>query len=438
MIARAALAALLVLIGVLAAHADESRVTRTTLPNGLRVLVRENPAAGVVAISLLVRSGTRFETAENAGITNFLHRVMVRGTSRRSAVDIAAAAEDFGGRLEASGDVEFAEVRGTALARHWEALLALLGEVALQPSLPADAIQTERRLILSEIQTRVDTPFPFAMDALLADLYPGHPYGLPSAGHRSSVEKVSREALLAHYRAIYQPNRLVLSVSGQVPPQRVISAAAKLFGGLSAPAAGAAAPEPFVAPAPGVNASGGRRVLDRPAQQAQILVGFAGPSVIDADYAAVKLLGAVLGGGMSGRLFVELRDKLGLAYSLGVLNPSRAGPALIMSYMGTAPASVESAEAGMLRELERIRREPPAPAELARAKAYLQGQLAMDRRTNARQAWYRGFFELVGAGHDFPDRYAEALGRVTAAEVQAAAGRYLERPTIVVLRPPRG
>jgi zinc protease len=89
----------------------------------------------------------------------------------------------------------------------------------------------------------------------------------------------------------------------------------------------------------------------------------------------------------------------------------------------------------MLREIERIRRDPPTTEELTRARAYLQGTLAMDRRTNARQSWYLAFFELIGAGYEFPDRYSRALARVTAADVQAAARRYLERPTIVVLRP---
>ena len=425
--------AILILAGATAATADDARVTRTTLPNGLHVLVRESPAAGVVAVSLLVRAGSRFETPDNAGITNFLHRVMLRGTTRRSAVEVGTAVEDLGGSVDASGDVEYAEVRGTALARHWEPLLGLVAEVALQPSLPSDAVQTERRLILSQIQTRADTPFPFALDTLLADLYAGHPYALPATGRRVTVARFTRDDLLAHYRITYQPNRMVLVVSGQVVPSRVVSAAGKLFGGLHAPEGAPVAP--FVSAAPSVTPAGARRVLERPAQQAQILVGFAGPSVTDADYAAVKVLGAVLGGGMSGRFFVELRDKLGLAYSLGVVNPSRAGPAFVVGYMGTAPASVEPAEAGMLREIERIRGEPPTAEELGRAKAYLQGTLAMDRRTNARQAWYLAFFELIGAGHDFPDRYTRRLGEVTAAEVQAAARRYLDRPTIVVLRP---
>jgi predicted Zn-dependent peptidase len=425
----AVLVAILLLVAASAATADEARVTRSVLPNGLRVLVRENPAAGVVAVTLLVRAGSRFETPETAGITNFLHRVMVRGTARHSDVALATAAEELGGTIDASGDVEYAEIRGTALARHWESLLALVAEVARQPTLPDAAIQTERRLVLSQIKTRADTPFSFAFDALLATLYADHPYALPALGLAASVERLSRDDLLAHYRAIYQPDRIVVAVSGQVTPARVVAAVSTLFGGMSAASGTAPGPAAPVTP------PGGRRVLERPAQQAQILIGFAGPSVTDRDYTAVKVLGAVLGGGVSGRLFVELRDKQGLAYSLGTINPSRAGPSFLLSYLGTAPASAEPAEAGMLREIDRIRAEPPTPEELVRAKAYLQGFLAMDRRTNARRAWYLAFFELIGAGYDFPDRYTRELAAVTAADVQAAARRYLERPTIVVLRP---
>ena len=134
------IAVVLVVLAVAASvEADDSRVTRTVLPNGVRVLVRDNPAVGVVAVSLQVRAGSRFESPDSAGITNFLHRVMVRGTNRRSSVELATAAEEIGGSIEASGDVEYAEIRGTALARNWEALLALVAEVALQPSLPASS-----------------------------------------------------------------------------------------------------------------------------------------------------------------------------------------------------------------------------------------------------------------------------------------------------------
>jgi hypothetical protein len=154
------------------------------LPNGLIVLVREDPTVGVMGASLMVRGGTLFEAPDEAGITNFMHRVMVRGTRRYDAVQLTQAIEDLGGSLDASGDVEYAEVRGTALGRNWEALLTLIAEVALRPTFPSEEVERERRLILSAIQSRGDTPFQRAFDAMLADLYGRHGYGWPNVGTR--------------------------------------------------------------------------------------------------------------------------------------------------------------------------------------------------------------------------------------------------------------
>src|SRR3989449_11702167 len=138
---------------------------------------------------------------------------------------------------------------------------------------------------------------------------------------------------------------------------------------------------------------------------------------------------------MAGRLFVELREKRGLAYALGVLIPFRTGPSFFVTHLGTAPENSAAAEAGLLAELERIRQAPVGPEELARAKAYPPGNFALDRRANPRQAWYLAFFEVIGAGWDFPERYARAIEAVTAADVARAADRYLTRPTVVVLQP---
>jgi predicted Zn-dependent peptidase len=412
-------------------QAQEPLVARQVLSNGLTVLVRENAAVGVVAVSLQVRAGSRFETESTAGITNFLHRAMLRGTVRRTAVQLATSSEDIGGSLDANGEVEAAEVRGQALARHWETILALVAEVALQPALRPEEIEKERRLLLGQLKARADAPFSLSFDTVLRALYGTNPYGRSQLGLKDSIERLTRDDLLAHYRAIYQPDRMVLAVSGQVERRRVIKAAGRLFGRMVRTGPNAQVALAVSEP------SGERRVITRPAQQAQILVGYLGPGLSDPLYPAVRVLAAALGGGMAGRLFVELRDRRGLAYSTGVVTPFRTGPIFFVAYLGTAPASAAAAEAGVLRELERVRDAPVGGDELARAKAYVRGQLAMDRRTNARLAWYLAFFEAVGAGWDFPDRYARALEAVTAEDVARAAERYLTRPTIVVLQPTR-
>ena len=420
--------AVLVLVPVAAGAAEVPSVTRYVLPGGLRLLVRDDPNAQVVAVSLQVRSGSRYETPATSGLSNFVQRVMVRGTTKRSARQIVEAAEDMGGSVDASGDVEYAEIRGSALAVHRDALLELVAEVALAPTFPAEEVERERRLITSQIQTRAETPFSLALDTLTVQLYGSHPAALPTLGQKASIERLGRADLVAHYRRVYRAGTIVLAVSGRVERESIRRQAERLFARVPAGEVDEPAPD-----AP--TASLDRRVLDRPVQQAQILMGFLAPGIGDPDYAPGKILSATLGGGMAGRLFVRLRDERGLAYSLGMVNPSRRGPGTFVAYMATAGETVDSAEAGMRQELDRFRTEGPTEAELARAKAYVLGNLAMDRRTNARHAWYLAFFELAGVGWEYPERYARELEAVTAADVTRVARRYLERPTIVVVRP---
>jgi zinc protease len=431
---RVAIAALVLVwwLPQVVAAASAPAVTRRVLANGMKILVREDPSSQVVAVSLQARGGSLFETADTAGITNLMARVMVRGTPRRNALQLAQWVEDLGGTLEASGEVETAEIRGAALARHWEALLAEIADVALRPTLPAAEIATERALVLSQIQTRADTPFPRAVDAVMADLYGRHPYARHSLGRAESVRALTREALVAHHAALYRPERLVLAISGNVTARQAIGIADRLFGRLAA--SGATPALDIAAPTPRMDA----RTVEAPAAQAQVLVAYLGPSSMDPDYAAVRVLSAVLGGGMSGRLFLELRERRGLAYTVSALSSYRTGPGYVLAYLGTAPANATTAVSGVLGEVARVRAEPVNEHEVERAKAYLLGNLAMDRRTNARHAWYMAFFEVAGAGWEWADRYARALQAVTAEDVARVARRYLGEPTVVVLRPGSG
>ena len=178
-----------------------------------------------------------------------------------------------------------------------------------------------------------------------------------------------------------------------------------------------------------------RQVVEQPAQQAQIVAGGLAPPLDHPDHAPVKVLSAVLGGGMAGRLFVELRDKSALAYTASAFYDPVRGPGALILYLGTAPDSAAKAEEGLLREIARVRAEPLGADEMARAKAYTVGKYDMDRRTNERQAWYLAFYEIEGVGLDYPERYRRALEAVTAADVQRAAGTYLTPSATVVLRP---
>jgi len=407
-------------------------VTRERLDNGMTVLVRENPLAPVVAVALLVRMGTRWERAENAGISNFVHAVMVKGTARRSGADLAETIAGLGGKLTASGEVDYSGIQATALARFWRELLGLTAEVALTPKLEAADVAGERDWLLSRIQRQRDNPSARTFDELYAAVYGFHPYGLPSLGTPESLKRIDHAAIIAWYRQFYRPERMVLAVSGQVRGADVVAEARRLFGGL--PRGGELAE-----PRNGTPASGARRlVIEQPAQQAQIAAGGLAPSLADPDHAAVKVLATLLGGGMAGRLFAELRDKEALAYTASAFYEPVREPGLLVLYLGTAPQNVARAEPALQREIERVRTQPVSADELRRAQGFLLGNYEMDRRTNARQAWYLAFYEIEGVGGDFPERYRAAVQAVTAADVMRVAQRYLATPTIVILRPPAG
>jgi len=409
------------------AAAEEPR--REKLPSGLTVLVRENTSTPVVAASLFVRVGSRWETEQDAGISHLLQQVLVKGTTTRSALEIAETAEGLGGGISASADVDFSELRATALARNWKKMLELMADVALRPTLPDAEIDGERKAMLTALRSRQDQPFPLAMDTVMGRVYGDHPYGRPVLGRPAALERIDRAALVAYHQRFYRAPRMILAVSGDVSAREVMAEVARRF---ATAAGGEGEPEPTL---PAAVARADRTVLVRPAAQAQVLVAFLAPPTSHPDYAAVKVLTTALGGGMAGRLFTEVRDKQGLAYSTGGAYPSRLGPGVLYMQLGTAPANQARAEAAMLGELERIRRDPVNPSELNRAKAYLLGQFALDRRTNARLAWYDAFFEVLGVGPDFADRYTRDVEAVTADDLLRVARTYLAAPTIVTLGP---
>jgi zinc protease len=420
--------ALTVLAAAPPARADDVRSSR--LDNGLTVIVRENPVAPVVAIALLVRMGSRWERPDNAGISNFTHAVMVKGTTKRGGAEIAETVAGLGGKISAAGDVDYSGIQATALARFWRPLLEMTAELALQPKLAAEEVDRERDWLLSRLQRRRDNAPSRAFDEFYARVYGAHPYALPSLGTPEALRRIDHAAIVAWYRAFYRPERMTLAVSGQVSSSEVIAETRRLFG--VAPGA-ALPPDPTLAPP---KSSAARVAIDAPAQQTQILVGGLAPSLDHPDYAPVKVLSTILGGGMAGRLFVELRDRSALAYTATSYYDPVREPGVLVLYLGTAPASGAQAEQALLREVQKIRDTPVSAEELARAKGYLLGRYAMDRRTNERLAWYLAFYEVEGVGRSYPERFRRAVEAVTVADVQRVARTYLATPTTVVLGPP--
>jgi len=424
------LAAVLSLWLPASAPAEMAGVTRTKLPNGLTVIVRENAAAPIVAYSLLVKMGTRNETTDNAGISNMLQLMLVRGTEKMSGEQIAATADRLGGSIDAYGDADYSEITATALSRNWQPMLEMVADVAIRPTLPDGTVAAVRDFMVRQIRNRGEKPYDVASDQMRIALFgPRHPYAWDPIGLSESVQRLHRDALLAWYRRQYVPAAMVLAVSGDVKSADVMPQAQRLFGGM--PAGKADAP---TVPAPPAMAAT-REVFKVPGAQAQIFMGALAPALTHADYPALKVVSAILGGGMASRFFSELRDQQALAYATAALYPGRLDTSSFTAILGTGPANAQKAEEALKAQLRRIQTEPATEQEVAVARSYVVGTQAMDRRTNARQAWYLAAAELAGVGPEYFDTYVAAVKKVTPADVTRVAKQYLGVVRTVIVQP---
>jgi zinc protease len=404
-------------------------IVREALPNGLVAPVRENPTAPVVAISLMVRMGALAETLATAGISNFVQIMLVRGTTSRTGKQIVEEVDRLGGSIDAYGDTDYGEITATALSRNWKPMLELVADIAQRSSMPEDTLGAVKNFLLLQVRNRSDRPFDAGLDRLLARLFGAHPYAWDPIGRRESLERLDRGTLFDCYRRHYRGGDLVLVVSGRVKAAEVMPEIRRLFAEI--PGGWAA---PFPVPDPPTAASG-REEIRVEGAQAQIFMGVVGAAFSEADHAPLRVLATALGGGFTSRFFSELRDRQGLAYTTSAQYPMRVKPGPFYAFLGTAPANVERSEAALRDELERVRREPISQEELRVARAFVLGTLAMDRRTNARQAWHLASYELAGLGYDYLDRYSAQINEVTAADIQRVARRYLEKIRTVSVQP---
>lgn len=389
-----------------------------TLANGVRLIVKEHHATPLVAMRAAALGGLLLERPETSGINNLLAGLLTRGSRHHSRDALNRAVESLAGSLEGFSGRNSFGLRGQFVARHAEEGTELFLEVLRHPTFPTDEMEKRRREVLVALANRDDEPAQRAMELFYAAHFPQHPYGMPVLGRRATVTRFTRQALTTYYRRLLVPSRLVVSAVGDLDAGWMLDRLETALGDLPTPRP---LPRPFPAPPPARITRVSRR-LDR--QQTHFVLGVRGGRVTDSDRAVLKMIEALLSR-QGGRLFLELRDRQGLAYAVSAFASEGVDPGVFGVYFACDPAHVERAIAGVLAELARLRDEPVAASELEQARKYLLGSYEISLQSNAAQGDELAFNELYGLGIDGGDRYREALGRVTPAAVQAAALGYL-------------
>ena len=355
-----------------------STVRRTVLPSGVRILSEAMPGAQSVSISFSVPVGSRDETGGHFGSTHFLEHLLFKGTQKRSALDIAIAFDSVGGSSNAATGKEYtsyyARVQDKALPLAIDVIADMLTSSVIDPK----EFENERTVILEELAMNDDDPEDVAHEAFTAALHGDHPLGRPIGGTVATITDVTRDAVWAHYKANYRPNDVVIAAAGGVNHDemvRLVSEALESAGwdlGIAAdPRERRFLGDTFIPRAKSLE------VINRPIAQANILIGCQGLVAEDEHRYEMAVLNTVLGGGMSSRLFQEVREKRGLAYSVYSFNQAYSDGAIFGLYAGCAPAKANEVTALMVAELEKLASNGITSDELALAQGNISGSLAL-------------------------------------------------------------
>jgi predicted Zn-dependent peptidase len=398
----------------------------STLANGLRVATDRIDTIDTVSLGLWVEVGTRHEAAEINGVAHFLEHMAFKGTERRSARAIAEEIEAVGGHLNAYTSRESTAYYAKVLKEDAPLALDILSDILQHSVFDPAELERERTVILQEIGQANDTPDDIIFDHFQECAYPDQAMGRPVLGSPEIVKRLSREAVTAYLNDHYGAERMVLSVAGNIEHARVVDLAEKLLSGLPRERAVTATPARY---------TGGERRMERDLEQLHLVLGFPGLTLGDPDYYAAAVLSTAFGGGMSSRLFQEVREKRGLVYTIHSFAHSYRDGGLFGIYAGTGEDEAGELMPVLCEETAKLV-DGFAPVELQRAKAQMKAGLLMSLESSSARCEQLAQHMLI---HGTPFDPADLVRRIEAVD-DAAIARVVQAwraaaPTLVALGP---
>ena len=394
-------------------------IFKTTLPSGLTVLVETLPYVRSVALGFYLRSGSAVETEEHGGASHFLEHLVFKGTERRSTADIAKIIDILGGDVDAFTGKEYTSFYAHVLDEQVPLALDLLTDIVTAPRFTNADVEMERGVILEEIKMVEDTPDDLVHEIFVTAFWPDHPLGRPILGTEETIARLKRAKIVEHYQETFQPSNVIFAASGNVQPEDIVPFLEKYFP--------PATREPFrvewSAPTPA------QHVIVREKkelEQVHLCLGSRGFPQQGHERYAAALFNAILGGGMSSRLFQRVREQEGLVYSIASYHNGYLHGGYEAVYAACAPKNVRRVLDSTLEEMRKIKREGATDDELASAKLHLKGSilLSLESTTSrmsgiARQEYYFG-------RQYTPDEIIEHIDAVTLEDIQSVAGTIVD------------
>jgi predicted Zn-dependent peptidase len=396
---------------------------KVTLQNGLRVLVGEMPETRSVSLAVYVGIGSRIETKDDAGTSHFLEHMVFKGSAKRpTAADISQVIESKGGVVNASTDKEVTVFWSRVPARHYLVALDVIADLIRAPMLRSTDVDSERNVIVEELRMYRDQPQDRVHTLVDELLYPRHPLGWEVAGREEVVLGMTSDRLRDFMQRGYAPSRTVVALAGPLSADEAIAAVDEALGGL--------APREVVRSKPAPRAGKAHaKLLGKRAEQTNLCVGWRSVHTTHADKFSIDMLNAVLGEGMSSRLFLELREKRGLAYDVHSYDANYSDAGHLVVYAGFAPQNGAEVLKAIMREVARLREELVPDVEIERVRDFAKGRLELRLEdTRGVSGWLAGQELFLGRVRSVEEVCAIIDG-VTPADMQRVAREYL-RPEL--------
>jgi predicted Zn-dependent peptidase len=423
-----------------AGQAGDGDVRRSVLPGGVRLLTEHVPGMRSASVGAWVGVGSRDESDGHHGSTHFLEHLLFKGTARRSAMDIAEAFDEVGGEANAATGKEHTCYYARVLDEDLPMAVDVIADMVTSARLDADELETERGVILEELAMNDDDPSDVVHERFATVVLGDHPLGRPIGGTPDTIRAVPRDAVWEHYRQHYRPATLVMTAAGNVDHDALAAQVVQALsdGGWTLPEGGAPAGRRDVRDAVAVTAQASRVTVRRSTEQANVIVGGTGLTATDPRRFTLSVLNAALGGGMSSRLFQEIREKRGLAYSTYSFASGHADTGVFGLYAGCAPGKVDQVTDLLVAELERLADSGLTEAELRRSVGQLSGSLVLGLEDSGSRMSRLGKSELVHGELLSTQESLDRVRAVTARDVQELAADLASRPRSVVRVGPFG
>lgn len=413
----------------------ETLIERSVLAGGIRLITQQVPASPSVVLGFWIPAGSRDEGPDHLGSTHYLEHLLFKGSATRDAREISRAFDAVGGELNAVTAKESTHYYCRVLSRDLPMAVEVLTEMLVRPTLAPVDFELERAVILDELAMSQDDPQDVCYEKFLGQLYPTSPLGLPVGGTAQTVAATPLEAVKAHHQRWYQPRHLVVAAAGDIDHDRlaqlILDAAQKNRWELPS----GTDPEIPQRPQPD-SAVPSSDTVEKTVEQGQIIIGTRSLPANHPQRDTLSLLLTVLSGGMSSRLFQEIREKRGLAYSTYAFDSAYSDSGAFGLYAGCAPANLEQVGQLLAAELEKLAAQPVGELELSEALGQLSGGVLLGMDDNRARMSRLGRSEVNGGRLRTIEQMNAALQEVTGADISALAGQFLGSPQVkVVVRP---